>query len=255
MIAIPAIDLRGGRCVRLREGRADAETVFSDDPVEMARRWVSLGAERLHVVDLDGAFAGTPRQTALVRAIIEAVAPVAVEVGGGLRDRRAVDDVLDAGARWAVLGTRAVLDPRFLAAVCAAHGGRVIVAVDARGMRVAVKGWTETVEATVVDVGRRALDAGASALLYTDVSRDGMGTGPNVEDTAALARALPVPILASGGVATVADLRALALVPGVEGAIVGRALYTGTVDLPAAIAALSALAAGVGITAACCDEE
>ncbi len=255
MIAVPAIDLRGGRCVRLREGRADTETVFSDDPVAMAKHWVSLGAERLHVVDLDGAFAGAPRQTALVRAIIDAVVPVAVEVGGGLRDRHAVDEVLAAGARWAVLGTRAVLDPRFLDDVCAAHAGRVIVAVDARGMRVAVKGWTETIESTVVDVGRRAVDAGAASLLYTDVGRDGMGTGPNVEDTAALARALPIPILASGGVATVADLRALALVPGVEGAIIGRALYTGAVELPAAIAALAEIGAAVGTATCGCDDE
>lgn len=237
MIVIPAVDLRGGRCVRLSEGRADAETVFSDDPVAMAVRWASLGATRLHVIDLDGAFAGAPRQTGLIAQIVKAVKPVDVEVGGGLRDRRAVDEVLETGARWAVVGTRAALDPAFLKAVGAACGDRLIVAVDGRGSRVAVKGWTETIDRTVVEVGRAALDAGAAALLYTDVSRDGTGVGPNVDDTAALARALSIPVLASGGVATVDDLRKLAAIPGVTGTIVGRALYTGAIDLSEAVAA------------------
>jgi phosphoribosylformimino-5-aminoimidazole carboxamide ribotide isomerase len=238
VIVIPAVDLRGGRCVRLREGRADAETVFSDDPVAMARRWVTEGATRLHVVDLDGAFAGEPRQAYLVAEIVRAVAPVPVEAGGGLRDPGAVDRVLATGARWAVLGTRAALDARFLKDVCAAHPDRVIVAVDARGRRVAVRGWTDTTDETVVDVGRRALDAGAAALLYTDVSRDGTGLGPNVEDTASLARTLPIPVLASGGVASVADLVTLSTIAGVHGSVVGRALYTGAIRLRDALAAL-----------------
>jgi phosphoribosylformimino-5-aminoimidazole carboxamide ribotide isomerase len=231
MIVIPAVDLRGGRCVRLREGRADAETVFSDDPVAMARHWISQGGERLHVVDLDGAFAGAPKQTALIARIVDAVAPVPVEVGGGLRDRAAVDAVLDTGARWAVVGTRAALDAAFLAEICRAHRGRVIIAVDARGGQVAVKGWTETSAERVVDVGHRARQAGAAALLYTDVSRDGMEAGPNVDDTAALAAEVGLPILASGGVATIDDLVKLAEIEGVEGTVVGRALYTGAVDL------------------------
>jgi len=240
MIVIPAVDLRDGRCVRLREGRADAETVFSDDPVAMAVHWASLGAERLHVVDLDGAFAGTPKQTALVAKIVAAVAPVPVEAGGGLRDLAVVDVLLETGARWAVVGTRAALDPTFLMDVCRAHPGQIIVAVDARGARVAVKGWTEVVEDTAVDLGRRAVDAGAAALLYTDVSRDGMEQGPNLDDTAALARALAIPVLASGGVASVDDLVRLAALPGVEGTVVGRALYTGAVDLREAVARLAA---------------
>lgn len=240
MIVIPAVDLRDGRCVRLREGRSDRETVFSDDPVAMALRWTSLGATRLHVVDLDGAFAGEPRQGALVGKIVAAVAPVPVEIGGGLRDLAAVDAALETGARWAVVGTRAALDAGFLDEVCRRHPGKIIVAVDARGVRVAVKGWTEVSEQTVVDVGTRARDAGAAALLYTDVSRDGMEQGPNVEDTAALARAIDMPILASGGVANVDDLRRLAQIPGVEGTVVGRALYTGAIDLRDALAAVSA---------------
>ena len=238
MIVIPAVDLRDGRCVRLREGRSDRETVFSDDPVAMALRWTGLGAARLHVVDLDGAFAGEPRQEALVAKIVAAVAPVPVEVGGGLRDLAAVDAALQTGARWAVVGTRAALDAAFLAEVCRRHPGRIIVAVDARGARVAVKGWTEVSEHTVGDVGARARDAGAAALLYTDVSRDGMEQGPNVEETAALARRIEVPILASGGVAGVDDLRRLAAIPGVEGTIVGRALYTGAIDFRDALDAL-----------------
>jgi phosphoribosylformimino-5-aminoimidazole carboxamide ribotide isomerase len=250
MIVIPAVDLRGGRCVRLREGRADAETVFSDDPVAMAAHWTSQGAERLHVVDLDGAFAGQPKQTALIAKIVAAVAPVPVEVGGGLRDLDAVDAVLETGARWAVVGTRAALDAAFLAEVCGRHPGRVIIAVDARGPHVAVKGWTETSGERVVDVGRRARDAGAAALLYTDVSRDGLETGPNVEDTKTLASEAGVPVLASGGVASVEDLIQLAGIPGVEGTVVGRALYTGAVDLRDAVTRLRSSAGCAGASEA-----
>lgn len=235
MIVIPAVDIRGGRCVRLREGRPDAETVFGDDPVAMAARFAALGAARLHVVDLDGAFGGE-RQTALVAKLIAAAAPAAVEVGGGLRDEAAVAAVLEAGARWVVVGTRAVADPGFLREACRRWPDRIVVAVDARGDRVAVKGWTELAARTVIEVGRDAADAGAAALLYTDVSRDGTGLGPNVASTAALAGAVPIPVLASGGVACLDDLRALAALPGVAGAVVGRALYTGGVDLRAALA-------------------
>ena len=241
MIVIPAVDLRDGRCVRLREGRADAETVFSDDPVAIAVRWRAEGGERLHLVDLDGAFAGAPRQTALIARIVAAVAPMPVEVGGGLRDRDAIAAVLETGAGWAVVGTRAALDGAFLKDVCREYPRRIIVAVDARGPHVAVKGWTEVVSDTVLDVGRRAVDAGAAALLYTDVSRDGMERGPNVEDTAALARTLPIPVLASGGVASVDDLVRLAGVRGIEGTVVGRALYTGAIDLRDAVARVAAV--------------
>jgi phosphoribosylformimino-5-aminoimidazole carboxamide ribotide isomerase len=239
MIVIPAVDIRGGRCVRLREGRVDQETVFSADPVAMARQWAELGAERLHVVDLDGAL-GKPRQTDLVRRVVEAVAPVPVEVGGGLRDAAAVAAMLQAGAHWVVLGTRA-LDAAFLGTICQQHPGRVIVAVDARGDRVAVQGWTDVSDVTVIELGRRARAAGAAALLYTDVSRDGTAQGPNVKDTAALAEAVDLPVLASGGVSSVDDLRQLAAIPGVEGTVVGRALYTGAIDLRSALHAVTTL--------------
>lgn len=238
MIIVPAVDLRQGRCVRLRQGRVDAETVFSDDPVAMAERWADAGAERLHVVDLDGAFAGAPRQTALVAKIVDAVRPVPVEAGGGLRDLAAVAAMLDAGVAWAVVGTRAALDATFLSEAGRRFGDRMIVAADGRGELVAVRGWTETGALTVIEVGRRARDAGASALLYTDVSRDGTELGPNVEATATLAAAVGLPVLASGGVGTIEHLRTLAGVPGVLGTVVGRALYTGAVSLPDALAAL-----------------
>jgi phosphoribosylformimino-5-aminoimidazole carboxamide ribotide isomerase len=238
VIVIPAVDLREGRCVRLREGRPDAETVFADDPVAMAERWVAAGAERLHVVDLDGAFAGAPRQTALITKIVEAVRPVPVEAGGGLRDLAALETVLEAGVAWAVVGTRAAVDAAFLAEAGRRFGEQIIVAADARGDRVAIRGWTETGDLTVIELGRRARDAGAVALLYTDVSRDGTELGPNIEATAALAMAVGVPVLASGGVGSVEDLVRLAAVPGVLGTIVGRALYTGAIALPEAVAAV-----------------
>lgn len=238
MMVIPAVDLLDGRCVRLRQGRRDQETVFSDDPVAAARGWVAQGARRLHVVDLDGAFAGAPRQLALVGKIAAAVAPIEIEVGGGLRDHAAVEAALETGARWAVVGTRAALDPAFVAEICQAFPGRIIVAVDGRGERVAVKGWTEVATITVTELGLRARAAGAAALLYTDVSRDGTGEGPNVEATAALARATGIPVLASGGVGSIEDLKRLAQVPGLAGTLVGRALYTGAIDLGQALEAL-----------------
>jgi len=240
VIVIPAIDLREGRCVRLHQGRSDRETVFSDDPVAVARGWKDLGAERLHVVDLDGAFAGEPKQSALVARIVAAVAPVPIELGGGLRDLRAVESALETGVQWAVVGTRAALDRAFLSEVCRRHPGRIIVAVDARGPRVAIKGWTEVVDETVAEVGARARDAGAAALLYTDVSRDGTETGPNLEETESLARRVAMPVLASGGVGRVEDLKRLAAIPGVVGTVVGRALYTGAIDLREASAAAGA---------------
>jgi phosphoribosylformimino-5-aminoimidazole carboxamide ribotide isomerase len=239
VLIIPAIDLQGGRCVRLVEGRADTATVFGTDPVAMARRWVAEGARRLHVVDLDGAFDGAPRHAAVIAAIVAAV-PVPVEVGGGLRDLAAVEAVLATGARWAILGTAAALEPTLLGAACGRWPGRVLVGIDAVEGRVAVRGWTETLPQSALALARQAAAAGAAGLIYTDVRRDGTGRGPNLETTAALAAAAGLPIIASGGVASVDDLVRLAALPGVTGAIVGRALYTGTLDLRAAQAAVPA---------------
>ncbi len=237
MIVIPAVDLKEGRCVRLREGRADAETVFAGDPVAVATQWAALGARRLHVVDLDGAFAGRPKQTVLVAKIVAAVAPIPVEVGGGLRDLGAVEAVLEAGARWAVIGTRAV-EPAFMDAIGRRFAERAIVAVDSKHGRVAVKGWVDVSDVSPLELAL-AVRGRVAALLYTDISRDGTERGPNVDATADLARRSGIPVLASGGVGSAGDIAALAAVAeaGIEGVVVGRALYTGAVTLPDAMRA------------------
>jgi len=232
---VPAVDLKAGRCVRLVQGRADAQTVFSDDPVAMARRWETAGARRLHVVDLDGAFAGGPAQTALVADMIRAVS-IPVEVGGGLREIAHVEAVLGAGARWAIVGTRAALDPAFLGEVCGRFGERIIVGIDASDGRVAVDGWTRVLELDAMALARDAAAAGAAGIVYTDIARDGTQSGPNLWSTEAVACAAGIPVFASGGVGSLDDIRQLATVPGLAGVIVGRALYSGAVDLAVAVA-------------------
>jgi phosphoribosylformimino-5-aminoimidazole carboxamide ribotide isomerase len=238
MMVIPAVDLRGGRCVRLYQGRAEAETVFGDDPVATAQSWVEQGAQRLHVVDLDGAFAGAPKQAKLVEEICRSV-EVPVEAGGGLRDLSSVEALLDAGARWAVLGTRAALDLDFLGEACRRFPGRIIVAVDASHGKVAVDGWKRVLDLGAVELAREAARAGAAEILYTDIASDGTQSGPDVAGAEAVAKAAGIPLLASGGVGSLADLKRLAAISGVIGAIVGRALYTGAVDLRQAIFELS----------------
>ena len=235
MIVIPAIDLKGGRCVRLVQGKASAETVFSDDPVAVAERWESEGARRLHVVDLDGAFGGGPAQMALIHKIARAVS-IPLEVGGGLRTMEHVESVLETGVRWAIVGTRAALDPGFLRDVCRRFGDRIIVGLDASDGRVAVDGWTRVLELEAVTLARDAAAAGACTIIYTDIARDGTQTGPNVRSTEALVRAAKIPVIASGGVGSLEDIRQLSAIPGIDGVIVGRALYTGAVSLRAALA-------------------
>lgn len=232
---VPAVDLKAGRCVRLVQGRADAETVFSDDPVAMARRWEGSGARRLHVVDLDGAFAGRPAQTELVRAMIRAVA-IPVQVGGGLRELAQVEAALTAGARWAIVGTRAALDPVFLGEVCTRFGDQVMIGIDASDGRVAVDGWTRVLELDAIALARDAATAGAAGIIYTDIARDGTQSGPNLWSTGAVAQAAGIPVFASGGVGSLDDIRQLATVAGLAGVIVGRALYSGAVDLATAVA-------------------
>jgi len=234
MMVIPAVDLRAGKCVRLRQGRPEAETVFSDDPVALALKWAGCGAPRLHVVDLDGAFAGAPKQTQLIREIASRVG-VPLQVGGGLRSVEAIEQVLAAGASWVVLGTQAALDPTFLSGVCRRFSSRVLVAVDALEGRVAADGWTRTLDLRAETFASAAARAGAAAILYTDIARDGTEAGPGLERIRAVAVAAGIPVLASGGVASLEDLKCLAAIPGVVGAIVGRALYTGAVDLKQAI--------------------
>jgi phosphoribosylformimino-5-aminoimidazole carboxamide ribotide isomerase len=233
---IPAVDIRAGRCVRLLQGRFDAETVYGDDPAAMAERWVAEGAERLHVVDLDGAVAGAPRNQAAVNAILT-TAKVPVQVGGGIRDLATIERYLTTGADRVVLGTRAALDPAFLREACARFPGKIVVSIDARDGRVAIRGWVEAIDRSAVDVARGASQAGAAALLYTDIRRDGTQEGPNEESLGAVAAAVTMPVIASGGVATAAHIQSLARINGVEAAIVGQALYRGTLSLRDAIAA------------------
>jgi len=236
MLIIPAIDLKDGRCVRLRQGRMDDDTVFADDPTTVARRWVEEGARRLHLVDLDGAFAGEPRNGAVVRAIVDGAGDVPVQIGGGIRSEEIADAYVEAGVRWLIVGTLAVTDPAFVDALCTRHPGRVIVGLDAKDGLVATEGWAETSSLRASDLAKRFEDKGVAAIVYTDIARDGMMQGVNVEATAALADAVGIPVIASGGVASLDDIRALGVVIGtpIFGAIVGRALYEGTVEIGAA---------------------
>jgi len=216
----PAIDLLGGRAVRLEKGERDKATVFSEHPVELV---AEMGvADRLHVVDLDGAF-GEPRQAALIRTIV-AACPVPVEVGGGIRDRATIDEVFALGVGLVVLGTAAVKSPALVEEVCRAYPGKIVVAVDARDGVVSIDGWTRSGDVTAIELGQRAAGWGAAALLYTDIARDGVHTGPNVEATAQLARAVGIEVIASGGVSSLADLAALRDA-GIPAVVVGRALY------------------------------
>lgn len=227
MKLFPAIDLLAGRAVRLEEGKRDRATVFHDRPLELVAELTSGGADRadrLHVVDLDGAF-GEPRQLALIAELV-AASPIPVEVGGGLRDRASIDRILELGAAFAVLGTAAVRDPALVEGACRAYPGQIIVAVDARDGVVAIDGWTASGGITAAELATRAASWGAAAVLYTDVARDGLGGGPNVAATAALARAAGIDVIASGGVGSLDDIAALARA-GVPAAIVGRALYDG----------------------------
>ena len=236
MIVVPAIDLLEGRAVRLREGKREDATVYHERPWELATAFARAGATRVHVVDLDGAFAGSPQQGAMIAKIL-AASQLPVQVGGGIRDEAAIDAVLAAGAQWAVLGTAAVKSPELVQRACERYPGRVIVAVDARDGRVAVDGWTTTSDIDAVDLARRAVGWGAAKILYTDVSRDGLRGGPNVAATARLQAALgTTPVLASGGIGSLADLRELSAA-GVLECVLGRALYDKVFTLEEALAA------------------
>jgi phosphoribosylformimino-5-aminoimidazole carboxamide ribotide isomerase len=238
---IPAIDLRGGKCVRLLQGDYDKETVYGDDPVEMALRWQKLGAPRLHVVDLDGARSGHQANSGAVRAIVNAVS-IPVELGGGVRDLDIVSNWLRAGVERVFLGTVAVTDPDLAAAACKRFAGHVAVGADAREGRIAVRGWEVESAETVVDFARRLLKAGACAISYTNIALDGTLSGPDIKGTADLIEALgptDAQIILSGGVASVVDILHAAEIEGLGGVIVGRALYEGTVDLAEALDAVA----------------
>lgn len=237
MLLIPAIDLKGGKCVRLRQGHMDDVTVFDDDPVAVARRWVEQGATRVHVVDLDGAVAGRPVNAKVIAAITAAVAGVDVQVGGGIRDEDTIEAYLDAGVRYVILGTQAVNMPHFVRDACTEYPGHIIVGLDARDGKVAIDGWSKLSQHGVLDMAQHFERDGVEAIIYTDIGRDGMMRGVNVDSVVELARAVAVPVIASGGVTNLADIEALCAVAseGVSGVVIGRALYEGSLDLPTAL--------------------
>jgi phosphoribosylformimino-5-aminoimidazole carboxamide ribotide isomerase len=233
MLLIPAIDLKDGKCVRLRQGNMEAETVFGDNPVEVAQRWVDAGARRLHMVDLNGAFSGRPVNAAAIKAVAEAFPELPIQVGGGIRDEDTVQAYLDAGVSYTIIGTKAVSAPHFINDLCLEFPGHIIVGLDAKDGKVAIDGWSKLSHHSAIDMARRFEQDGVEAIVFTDIGRDGMMTGVNVESTVALAQSINIPVIASGGITSIDDIRALCAVSdeGIMGAITGRALYEGTLDL------------------------
>jgi phosphoribosylformimino-5-aminoimidazole carboxamide ribotide isomerase len=236
LIVIPAVDLKDGRCVRLSQGRMDQESVYSEDPVEMARRWESEGAERLHVVDLNGAVSGRPVHRALIKEISQSI-HIPVEVGGGIRDLATIEDYLSFGVGWVVLGTAVFQNRALVEEACHRFPEKVILGIDAKGGKVAIRGWNELVSLEAVDLTKQLEGKGFSAIIFTDIERDGMGTGLNFQSTKRLARSTSIPVIASGGVSRIEDVEQLLELEqdGVIGVIVGRALYTGSIKLEEAI--------------------
>jgi phosphoribosylformimino-5-aminoimidazole carboxamide ribotide isomerase len=237
MLLIPAIDLKDGHCVRLKQGDMDQSTTFGEDPVVMARRWVDKGARRLHLVDLNGAFAGQPKNEMAIRKILKEVgSEVDVQLGGGIRDLDTIERYLDAGLRYVIIGTAAVKNPGFLQDACTAFGGHIIVGLDAKEGKVATDGWSKLTRHEVVDLGKKFEDYGVESIIYTDIGRDGMLSGINIAATVKLAQALTIPVIASGGLSNLTDIESLCAVEdeGIEGVICGRAIYTGDLDFEAA---------------------
>lgn len=233
MLLIPAIDLKDGQCVRLRQGDLNDDTVFSDDPVAMAGRWVEAGTKRLHIVDLNGAFAGKPQNAGVIHEIASRYPDVHIQIGGGIRDEETIVAYLDAGVHYVIIGTKAVTDPHFINEVCVEFPNRIIVGLDAKDGKVAVDGWSKVSKHDVIDMAQRFEDDGVEAIIYTDISRDGMMQGLNIDATVKLAQSIHIPVIASGGITTMDDLKALNEVAdeGIIGAITGRAIYEGSIDL------------------------
>jgi phosphoribosylformimino-5-aminoimidazole carboxamide ribotide isomerase len=246
MLLIPAIDLKDGHCVRLEQGDMSLATRFGDDPAAMAQRWLDAGARRLHLVDLNGAFAGKPVNEGAVKAILRAVGDkIPVQLGGGIRDLDTIERYLDDGLSYVIIGTAAVKSPGFLKDACSAFGGHIIVGLDAKDGKVATDGWSKLTGHEVVDLGKKFEDYGVEGVIYTDIGRDGMLTGINIEATVKLAQALTIPVFASGGLSGMADIDALCAVEdeGIEGVICGRSIYTGALDFASAQARADALKA------------
>lgn len=233
MLIIPAIDLKDGQCVRLRQGLMEDSTVFSDDPVAMATQWVEAGTRRLHLVDLNGAFAGEPVNGDVVRAIVKAYPQLPIQIGGGIRSLETIEAYVKAGVSYVIIGTKAVREPEFVAEACKAFPGRVIVGLDAKNGLVATDGWAEVSDVQATDLAKQFDALGVSAIVYTDIARDGMMQGVNVEATVQMAQASSIPVIASGGITNMEDIKALAAVSskGICGAITGRAIYEGTLDV------------------------
>ena len=236
MIIIPAVDIKNGKCVRLFQGRMDEETVFSDDPAAMAKRWEDEGAEMIHVVDLDGAVEKSPKNLTSIRKIIESVNAY-IQVGGGIRNEKTVRMFFDLGIKRVIIGTVAIKKPKLVKDICKAFPDQIVVGIDSRNGLVAIEGWTKTTQIKSIDLAKQFEDCGVAAINFTDIHRDGMQTGPNIDETRRLAEAVSIPVIASGGVSTIEDI--INLMPlkavGVVGIITGRALYSGSLDLKAAI--------------------
>jgi phosphoribosylformimino-5-aminoimidazole carboxamide ribotide isomerase len=236
MLIIPAIDLKDGKCVRLEQGLMDKATVYSDDPATTAKHWESQGAELLHVVDLDGAFAGSPKNLDAIKAIRKAVR-MPIEVGGGIRDMATIDTLVSIGIDRIILGTAAIENPAFVKQACEKFPGKIIIGIDAKDGMVAIKGWAEVTKVKAVDLAKQMQECGVIAVIYTDIKRDGMLSGPNIDATKTLAESLHIPVIASGGVSTMKDIQDLMIVrySGVSGVITGKAIYSGSLDLKEAI--------------------
>lgn len=237
MLIIPAIDLKDGKCVRLKQGDMNDATIFSEDPGAMARQWLDRGARRLHVVDLNGAAAGKPKNEAAIKSIVKALgSDLPIQLGGGIRDLDTIERYLDAGLRYVIIGTAAVKNPGFLQDACTAFGGHIIVGLDAKDGKVATDGWSKLTGHEVVDLAKKFEDYGVESIVYTDIGRDGMLTGINIEATVKLAQSLSIPVIASGGLSNLEDIRKLCAVEdeGVEGVICGRSIYSGDLDFEAA---------------------
>lgn len=237
MLLIPAIDLKDGQCVRLKQGDMDQATIFSEDPAAMARKWVDLGARRLHLVDLNGAFVGKPKNLEAIEAILGEVGDeIPVQLGGGIRSLETIEKYLDAGLSYVIIGTAAVKDPGFLQDACSAFAGNIIVGLDAKDGKVATDGWSKLTGHEVIDLARKFEDYGVESIVYTDIGRDGMLQGINIEATVKLAQAVGIPVIASGGLSNIVDIEKLCEVEdeGIEGVICGRAIYSGDLDFAAA---------------------